>query len=41
MLWFRATDQVFKRGMRDVNQHYGKKHLHRDLAEYDFGSISG
>ena len=27
---------VFKRGMKGVYQHCGKKHLHRYLAEYDF-----
>lgn len=27
---------IFKRGMRGVYQHCGKKHLHRYLAEFDF-----
>lgn len=27
---------IFKRGMKGVHQHCGKKHLHRYLAEYDF-----
>lgn len=27
---------VFKRGMKGVYQHCGKRHLHRYLAEYDF-----
>lgn len=27
---------IFKRGMRGIYQHCGKKHLHRYLAEYDF-----
>jgi hypothetical protein len=27
---------VFKRGMKGVYQHYGKRHLHRYLAEFDF-----
>lgn len=27
---------VFKRGMKGVYQHCGKKHLHRYLAEFDF-----
>jgi hypothetical protein len=27
---------IFKRGMRGIYQHYGEKHLHRYLAEYDF-----
>jgi fatty acid/phospholipid biosynthesis enzyme len=27
---------VFKRGMKGVYQHCGKKHLHRYLAEYAF-----
>jgi transposase-like protein len=27
---------IFKRGMKGVYQHCGKKHLHRYLAEYDF-----
>lgn len=27
---------VFKRGMKGVYQHYGKQHLHRYLAEFDF-----
>ena len=27
---------VFKRGMRGVYQHCGKKHLHRYMAEFDF-----
>lgn len=27
---------VFKRGMRGIYQHCGKKHLHRYLAEFDF-----
>ena len=28
---------IFKRGMKGVYQHCGKQHLHRYLAEYDFG----
>ena len=27
---------IFKRGMKGIYQHCGKKHLHRYLAEYDF-----
>ena len=27
---------IFKRGMRGVYQHCGKKHLHRYMAEFDF-----
>ena len=27
---------IFKRGMKGVYQHCGKKHLHRYLAEFDF-----
>ncbi|SEM15642.1 ISXO2-like transposase domain-containing protein [Roseovarius tolerans] len=27
---------IFKRGMRGVYQHCGKKHLHRYTAEFDF-----
>ncbi len=27
---------VFKRGMKGVYQHFGEKHLHRYLAEFDF-----
>ena len=27
---------IFKRGMKGVNQHCAKRHLHRYLAEYDF-----
>lgn len=27
---------VFKRGMKGTYQHFGKKHLHRYLAEFDF-----
>lgn len=27
---------IFKRGMKGVYQHCGKKHLHRYMAEYDF-----
>ena len=27
---------IFKRGMRGIYQHCGKKHLHRYLAEFDF-----
>jgi hypothetical protein len=27
---------IFKRGMKGVYQHCGKRHLHRYLAEYDF-----
>ena len=27
---------VFKRGMKGVYQHCGKKHLHRYVAEYEF-----
>jgi transposase-like protein len=32
---------VFKRGMKGVYQHCGKKHLHRYLAEFDFRYNSG
>lgn len=27
---------IFKRGMKGVYQHCGKKHLHRYLAEFEF-----
>ena len=27
---------IFKRGMKGVYQHCGKRHLHRYLAEFDF-----
>jgi hypothetical protein len=27
---------IFKRGMKGIYQHCGKKHLHRYLAEFDF-----
>ena len=27
---------IFKRGMRGVYQHCGKRHLHRYMAEFDF-----
>jgi transposase-like protein len=27
---------IFKRGMKGVYQHCAKKHMHRDLAEFDF-----
>jgi hypothetical protein len=27
---------IFKRGMKGVYQHFGEKHLHRYLAEFDF-----
>jgi hypothetical protein len=27
---------VFKRGMRGIYQHCGERHLHRNLAEFDF-----
>jgi len=27
---------VFKRGMKGIYQHCGKRHLHRYLAEFDF-----
>jgi len=27
---------IFKRGMKGVYQHCGRKHLHRYLAEFDF-----
>ena len=27
---------IFKRGMKGVYQHCGKKHLHRYMAEFDF-----
>ena len=27
---------IFKRGMRGIYQHCGKKHLHRYMAEFDF-----
>src|SRR3989337_306742 len=28
---------IFKRGMRGIYQHCGEKHLHRYLAEFEFG----
>jgi hypothetical protein len=28
---------IFRRGMRGIYQHCAEKHLHRYLAEYDFG----
>lgn len=28
---------IFKRGMKGVYQHCGAQHLHRHLAEFDFG----
>jgi hypothetical protein len=27
---------IFKRGMKGVYQHYGKKHLHRYAKEFEF-----
>jgi len=27
---------IFKRGMKGIYQHCGKKHLHRYIAEFDF-----
>ncbi len=27
---------IFKRGMRGIYQHCGRKHLHRYMAEFDF-----
>jgi ISXO2-like transposase domain len=27
---------IFKRGMKGIYQHCSEKHLHRDLAEFDF-----
>jgi hypothetical protein len=27
---------IFKRGMKGTYQHYGKRHLHRYMAEFDF-----
>jgi hypothetical protein len=27
---------VFKLGMKGIHRHYGEKHLHRHVAEFDF-----
>jgi transposase-like protein len=32
---------IFKRGMKGVYQHCGEKHLHRYVAEFDFGTTIG
>jgi hypothetical protein len=32
---------IFKRGMKGVYQHCGKRHLHRYLAEFDFRYSAG